>query len=152
MGDSMSDIQVRLTNDMKTAMKNKDKDRLATIRMALAALKQVEIDEQVSIDNDLAISTLTKMIKQRKDSAKQYQQANREELAEKELLEISILTEYLPKQLTPAELDALISNAIEQLGASSMKDMGKVMGTVRPKVLGKTDMSLVSQLIKSRLS
>ncbi|MCF6764572.1 GatB/YqeY domain-containing protein [Thiotrichales bacterium 19S3-7] len=147
----MSEIQAQLVQDMKTAMKNKDKDRLNTIRMALAALKQIEIDEKATITDELAISTLTKMIKQRNDSAKQYQQANRDELAEKELLEISILKQYLPQPLSESEINELIMHAIDSTGASSMKDMGKIMAIVRPQLLGRADMGMVSQLIKSKL-
>ncbi|MCF6775248.1 GatB/YqeY domain-containing protein [Thiotrichales bacterium 19X7-9] len=147
----MSEIQAQLVQDMKTAMKNKDKDRLNTIRMALAALKQIEIDEKAIITDELAISTLTKMIKQRKDSAKQYQQAQRDELAEKELLEISILQQYLPQPLSESEIYELINHAIDTTGASTMKDMGKIMSIIRPQLIGRADMGIVSQLIKSKL-
>ncbi|TNF65531.1 MAG: GatB/YqeY domain-containing protein [Gammaproteobacteria bacterium] len=147
----MSEIQAQLVQDMKTAMKNKDKDRLNTIRMALAALKQIEIDEKATITDELAISTLTKMIKQRKDSAEQYQKAQRDELAEKELLEISILQQYLPQQLSESEINELINHAIDTTDASTMKDMGKIMSIVRPQLIGRADMGIVSQLIKSKL-
>lgn len=147
----MSEIQDKLIEDMKIAMRNKDKDSLMTIRMALAALKQVEVDEQISVDDQLATSTITKMVKQRKDSAEQYQQAGRGELAQKELLEIKILENYLPQQLDKNELDALIDEAICASEAGSMKDMGKVMNVLRPKITGRADMGLVSQLVKSKL-
>lgn len=149
----MSDIKTQLTNDMKSAMKEKAKDRLSTLRMTLAALKQKEVDLQVEqLADEEAVSVIDKMIKQRKESAYQYQQANRPELAQKELEEIEVLKPYLPKPLTSDEIRQLAKNAIHELDAQSMQDMGKVMANLRPKLIGRVDMGQVSTIVKSLLS
>jgi hypothetical protein len=147
----MSGIREKLTEDMKQAMRDKDKETLSTIRMALAAIKQKEIDERNIITDTDVINIISKMIKQRKDSYEQFQQAARSELAEKEAFEISILSKYLPKPYTIDELTSLIKETVANIGANSMKDMGKVMASLKPKVLGKADMTDVSKILKSCL-
>ncbi|WP_395946448.1 GatB/YqeY domain-containing protein [Caedibacter taeniospiralis] len=148
----MSEIRIRLVEDMKTSMKNKDKNRLSTIRMALAAFKQKEVDERVEVTEADVISILTKMIKQRKDSAEQFKRAGRDELAQKELEEIEILQLYLPKPLSEDEIIGIIQRAILEVGASSVKDMGKIMGAIKAELNGRADMGKVGLIIKSQLS
>ena len=147
-----SSIQNQLTHDMKVAMKEKNKTNLITIRMALAALKQKEIDERVVITDEMALTIITKMIKQRKESADQYRQANRQELADKELEEIKVLELYLPKPLSEDEIIDIIQKAIMEVGASSIKDMGKIMTRIKSDLMGRADMALVGAMIKSQLS
>ncbi|AJC48941.1 GatB/YqeY domain-containing protein [Allofrancisella guangzhouensis] len=147
----MSQIFNQLTQDMKESMKNKDKNRLTTIRMAMAAIKQKQIDEKITITDDIVITVIGKMIKQRQDSYNQYIQANRVELAEGEKREIEILTSYMPKQLSDEEVVAIVQKAIESVGATSMKEMGKIMAYVKEELAGKTDMSKVSAIVKSNL-
>ncbi|WP_116963971.1 GatB/YqeY domain-containing protein [Fastidiosibacter lacustris] len=148
----MSEIRARLIEDMKSSMKNKDKNRLATIRMALAAFKQKEIDERVEIIESDIISILSKMIKQRKESAEQFKRAGRDELAQKELEEIEILQDYLPKALSENEIIEIIQRAILEVGASSIKDMGKIMSAIKAELNGRADMGKVGSMIKSQLS
>ncbi len=148
----MSDLATRINDDVKAAMKAKDKPRLGVLRLITAAIKQREVDEQISLDDSQILAVLEKMVKQRKDSIAQYEKAGRDELAQKEAFEIGIIQEYLPEQLSDDEIDALIDEAISSTGASSMKDMGKVMGTLKPKMAGRADMGAVSGKIKARLS
>ena len=148
----MSDLADRINRDVKTAMKARDKARLGVLRLITAAIKQREVDERISLDDDQVIAVLEKMVKQRKDSIEQYQKAGRTELADQEAFEIGIIQEYLPEPLSPAEIEALIDEAIASTGACSMKDMGKVMGQLKPKLAGRADMGKVSQTIKQRLS
>ncbi|MBK2028202.1 GatB/YqeY domain-containing protein [Francisella noatunensis] len=148
----MSQIFDQLTLDMKESMKNKDKNRLATIRMAMSAIKQKQIDEKVEITDEVAIAVITKMIKQRQDSFTQYMQADRAELAEGEKKEIEILTKYMPKQLSDEEVVTIVQKAIESVGATSMKEMGKIMASVKKELAGRTDMSKVSAIVKSSLA
>ncbi|WP_028116047.1 GatB/YqeY domain-containing protein [Ferrimonas senticii] len=142
----------QLKDAMKDAMRAKDKVRLGTIRMALAAVKQVEIDTQVELDNDGVIKLLTKLVKQRRDAIKQYEEAGRQDLADAEAAEVVVLQDFLPQQLSEAELEALISKAVADSGVSSMKDMGKVMGLLQSQVQGRADMAVVSKLLKAQLS
>jgi len=146
------EIKARLTQDMKTAMKSKQKDRLAVIRMLLAAVKQREVDERIEVDDALLLTILDKQVKQRRESAKIYHENGRTELAEKEEAEIAVIQDYLPAALTEEEINHLIETAIESSAAQSMQDMGKVMGILKPQVQGKADMGQISQLIKKRLS
>lgn len=146
-----STIRTRLQEDMKTAMKAGDKLRLSTVRMALSEIKRHEADTGNDPDEATAIGIVEKMLKQRRDSEKQYRDGNRPELADKEAEEIKILTDYLPKQLTEAEVAAILDAVLKETGASSVKDMGKVMAALKPKVAGKTDMGKLSGLVKSRL-
>lgn len=147
----MSQIFDQLTLDMKESMKNKDKNRLTTIRMAMSAIKQKQIDEKIEITDEVVIAVITKMIKQRQDSYTQYMQADRAELAEGEKKEIEILTKYMPKQLSDEEVVTIVQKAIESVGATSMKEMGKIMASVKKELAGRTDMSKVSAIVKSNL-
>lgn len=141
-----------LKNAQKDAMRAKDKVRLGTIRMALAAIRQREIDEQIELDDPAVLAILTKMVKQRQDAASQYDQADRADLADAERAEIVVIETFLPQPLTDAELDALIEDAMAATGASGMQDMGKVMGQLKPQVQGRTDMGALSGKIKARLN
>ena len=137
---------------VKTAMKNRDKEIVTTLRMAISELKKEEIDNKVTLDDTFVISILQRMIKQRKDAASQFQEANRHELAEKERNEIVMLSEFLPEQLSNDDLLQIVKTEIISSEAGSMKDIGKVMGSLKPKLLGKADMSTVSRLVKEQLS
>ena len=137
---------------VKTAMRNRDKEIVTTLRMAISELKKEEIDNKVTLDDTFVISILQRMIKQRKDAASQFQEANRPELAEKERNEITMLSEFLPEQLSNDDLLQIVKGEIIRSEASSMKDIGKVMGSLKPKLLGKADMSTVSRLVKEQLS
>jgi len=137
---------------VKTAMRNRDKEIVTTLRMAISELKKEEIDNKVTLDDTFVISILQRMIKQRKDAASQFQEANRPELAEKERNEITMLSEFLPEQLSNDDLLQIVKAEIISSEASSMKDIGKVMGSLKPKLLGKADMSTVSRLVKEQLS
>lgn len=140
-----------LKEAQKDAMRAKDKLRLGTIRMALAAVKQREIDERVTLDDTQVLAVLTKMVKQRKDAAQQFDDANRADLADNERAEIVILETFLPQPLSAEELLALIDEAITATGAATMQDMGKVMGFLKPKVQGRADMGALSGQIKAKL-
>lgn len=144
-------LKEQITNDMKDAMRAGDKSRLAVIRLILAAIKQREVDERITLDDTQVLAVLDKMVKQRRDSVSQYQAGNRPDLAEKEQAEIELIQTYLPAQLTEAELDALVADAIKTSGAAGIKDMGKVMGLLKPKVQGRADMGEVSARIKAKL-
>ena len=145
-------LRERLQEDMKTAMRAGQKERLGTIRLILAAVKQREVDERITLDDAQVLSVLEKMIKQRKESLVQFQAGNRQDLVDKEAAEITLLQGYLPSQLSDAELDALIQEAITSTGAASIKDMGKVMGLIKGKAQGRADMAAVGAKIKARLS
>jgi len=145
-------LKNQLTEDMKAAMKGGDKERLGVIRLVNAAIKQREVDERIVLDDSQVLSVLEKMLKQRRDSFSQFQAANRMDLADKEHFEIGVIQAYLPAQLTAAEVDAIIVAAIAESGAAGPKDMGKVMGLVKPKVAGRTDMGKLSELVKARLN
>jgi len=136
---------------VKTAMRNRDKEIVTTLRMAISELKKEEIDNKVTLDDTFVISILQRMIKQRKDAASQFQEANRPELAEKEKNEITMLSEFLPEQLSNDDLLKIVKAEIISSEASSMKDIGKVMSSLKPKLLGKADMSTVSRLVKEQL-
>ncbi|MBI3145251.1 MAG: GatB/YqeY domain-containing protein [Pseudogulbenkiania sp.] len=145
-------LKLRISDDMKTAMKAKDAERLGTIRLLMAAIKQKEVDERVELDDAGIVSVVDKMLKQRRDSVTQYEAAGRQDLADKEKAEMDVLTGYLPQQLTEVEIDALIDAAVAQSGAASMQDMGKVMGLLRPQMAGRADMAVVSARIKAKLA
>jgi uncharacterized protein len=145
-------LKERITEDMKSAMRSGDKERLATIRLALAAIKQREVDERITLDDAQVLAVLEKMIKQRKESVAQFEAGGRADLVAKEQAEMAVLQGYLPAQLSAAELDALIAEAIASSGAASIKDMGKVMAAVKSKAQGRADMGAVSALIKQKLS
>ena len=145
-------LKQQLTDDMKAAMRGGDKHRLGVIRLVLAAIKQREVDERVELDDVQTLAVLEKMLKQRKDSVSQYVAGHREDLAEVERAEMAVIETYLPAQLDEAELDALIADAIATTGASSPRDMGKVVAAVKEKAAGRADMGKVSALIKARLA
>jgi len=145
-------LKERITEDMKSAMRAGEKERLATIRMILAAIKQREVDERIQLDDTQVLAALEKMIKQRKEAITQFESGGRADLVAKASAEILILQAYLPAQLSDAEIDSLIATAIASTGAASIKDMGKVMGVVKAQAQGKADMGKVSARIKSKLS
>jgi uncharacterized protein len=144
-------LKERITEDMKTAMRAGEKDRLATIRLALAAIKQREVDERITLDDGQILAVVEKMIKQRREAIVQFQSGGRADLVAKETAEIAVLQGYLPAQMSDADIDALIAEAISATGASSVKDMGKVMGYVKPKAQGRADMGALSARIKQKL-
>jgi uncharacterized protein YqeY len=144
-------LKERITEDMKTAMRGGDKDRLGLIRMLQAAIKQREVDERIQLDDAQTLSVIEKMIKQRKESVAQFQSGGREDLVAKENAEIAVLVGYLPAQLSDAELDAIVKDAIASTGAASVKDMGKVMAIVKQKAAGRADMGAVGARIKAAL-
>ncbi len=137
---------------MKAAMKSGDKARLGTIRLILAAIKQREVDERIELDDAQVIAVLDKMAKQRRESITQYQAANRDDLAQKEQAELEIILSYLPQPLEDSEIEALVQSAIEESGANSLKEMGKVMALLKPKIQGRADMGQVSAKVKAILS
>lgn len=148
-----NEIKANLTSEMKAAMKAKEKERLAVIRSMLAAIKQVEIDNQTTVEDDAEVlPILDKMLKQRRDSHQQYMDAERPELAEQEAFEMTVIQSFLPSPLTEEEISGLIDDAVAQTGAASMQDMGKVMGLLKPKMQGRADMAEVSKLIKAKLA
>jgi uncharacterized protein YqeY len=144
-------LKERITEDMKNAMRAGDKERLGTIRLILAAIKQREVDERITLDDPQVLSVLDKMLKQRRESITQFESGGRADLVAKETAEIGVLQGYLPAPMSPVELDALISEAITATGAASIKDMGKVMAAVKPKAQGRADMGAVSARIKQKL-
>lgn len=148
----MATLKDQLTEEMKAAMKAKDKERLGVIRLILSECKRVEIDERIELSDERVLTILDKMVKQRRDSAKQYQDAGRDELAAQENFEISVIREFLPEPLSEAELVAIIDHAIKDSGAASPQDMGKVMAAVKPQIQGRADMGAVSQLVRQKLS
>jgi len=145
-------LKQRIQDDMKTAMKAAEKRKLGVIRLILAAIKQREVDERIELDDAQVLAVLDKMVKQRRDSMEQYVKADREDLAEQERYEVGICEDYLPEALGEDELVALVDDAIAATGATSMKDMGKVMGQVKPKAQGRADMGAVSKMVKARLA
>ena len=148
----MSDLLTKIKSDMKDAMRNKEKTRLAAIRMLLAAAKQIEVDQRIEITDTHILSILDKMIKQRRDSISQFEAAGRQELADTEKEEIDALQTYMPQALNDDEIASLIDAAMVESGAESMRDMGKVMGLLKPKLQGRADMGAVSGKIKAKLS
>lgn len=144
-------LKERITEDMKAAMRASDKERLSTIRMVQAAIKQREVDERITLDDAQVIAVLEKMVKQRRESIVYFEQGARQDLADKEKSEIVLLQSYLPAQLTEAEVDAIIRDAIASTGAASIKDMGKVMAAIKAQAAGRADMGAVSARIKAAL-
>ncbi|MGY5613418.1 GatB/YqeY domain-containing protein [Vibrio brasiliensis] len=142
----------KLKEEQKLAMKAKDKARLGTIRLALSAIKQREVDEQITLNDDDILAVLTKMVKQRRDSVAQFEAANRQDLVDAEKAEITVLEEFMPQPLTDDEVAALVDNAITESGAAGMQDMGKVMGVLKPQIQGRADMGKVSGLVRSKLA
>ena len=148
----MSAIKARLTDAMKDAMRAQEQGRLGVLRMALAAIKQVEVDERIQLDDGRVLAILDKLVKQRQDSARQYSDAGRQELADVELAEIEVLREFLPMPLNDADIDELIEKAIAATDAAGMQDMGKVMGKLKPQIQGRADVGEVSAKVKARLT
>jgi len=145
-------LKDRITEDMKTALKAAAKERLSTIRLALAAIKQREVDERITLDDAQVLAVLDKMIKQRREAIAQFQSGGRADLVARETAEIGVLQGYLPAQMSEAELDELIAQSIAAAGATSVKDMGKVMALVKPKAQGRADLGAVSARVKQKLS
>ena len=145
-------IYQRVTAEVKVAMKARDKSRLGALRLILADFKRIEVDERIELDDERVLVILDKMIKQRKDSLKQFEDAGRQDLASQEALEIAVIADFLPDQLSDDEVSGVVKAAIAEIGASSMQDMGKVMAIVKPQVQGKADMGAVSGLVKAQLS
>lgn len=148
----MSDLKHRINEDVKTAMRSKEKDRLAALRLITAAIKQREVDERISLDDGQVMAVLNKMAKQHRDSIEQYTSAQRVDLVEKEQFELDIVLGYLPRPLDAAEISARIDEIIAATGAAGMKDMGKVMGQLKSALQGRADMGQVSALVKARLT
>jgi uncharacterized protein YqeY len=144
-------LKAQISEDMKTAMKAGDKDRLKVVRLILAAIKQIEIDRRTELDDAGVLGVLDKMVKQRRDSVNQFTDGGRQDLADTELAEISVLEEYLPEQLSESELTDIIEQAIKDSGAESIRDMGKVMGMVKAQAAGRADMGAVGARVKERL-
>ena len=145
-------LKERITEDMKAAMRAKDGQRLSAVRLLLAAMKQKEVDERVELADADVLSIIDKMVKQRRESIAQYEKAARADLAAQEQFEIGVLSAYLPQQMTEAEVEAAVAAAIAESGAASVKDMGKAMALLKPRLAGKADMGKVSALLKSKLS
>jgi len=145
------DLKSRLQDDIKTAMRGGDKEKLLTLRMFSAAIKQREVDERIALDDTQALAVVEKLIKQRREAATQYEAGNRPELAAKELGEAALLQSYLPEPLSETDLDALIEAAIAENGATGIKEMGRIMAALKPKIQGRADMGAVSSRLKSRL-
>lgn len=145
-------LKLQITEDMKTAMRAKDSARLGAIRLLQAAIKQREVDERIELDDADVITAIEKMLKQRRDSIAAYESANRADLADVEKYEVSVLQEYLPQQLTEAEILSILDQVVADTGAAGVKDMGKVMAAIKPIVAGKADMGKISGLIKARLA
>ncbi|WP_423600529.1 GatB/YqeY domain-containing protein [Roseateles sp. MS654] len=145
-------LKEQITEDMKTAMRAKDSERLGTIRMLLAAVKQKEVDERVEVDDVMLVGIVDKLIKQRKDSISQFSAAGRQDLADKESAELKVLEAYLPQRLSAEEIQAEVAAIVAELGAKGPADMGKVMGAVKGKLAGKADMGLVSAAVKAALA
>ena len=148
----MSELKQQITTEMKAAMRAKDKERLGTIRMILAELKRIEVDERIELDDARVLATLDKMSKQRRDSISQYEAANRQDLADVERREMEVIKTFLPQPLTEEEIIALVDEAVSNSGAQSMQDMGKVMGLLKPQIQGRADVGETSKLVKQRLS
>jgi uncharacterized protein YqeY len=147
----LATLKEKITDDMKAAMRSGEKERLGVIRMITAAIKQREVDERITLDDAQVLSVLEKMIKQRKESLEQFTAGNRQDLADKESAEITLLQGYMPSQLNSAEIDALIAEAVAAVGATSIKDMGKVMSIIKGKAAGRADMAAVGAKIKAKL-
>lgn len=145
-------LKEQITEDMKAAMRARESSRLATIRLLLAAIKQKEVDERIELDDAAVLAVIDKMLKQRRDSISQYEAAGRQDLADAEKSEAALLTTYMPAGLSPEEIDAALTAAIAESGASGPGDMGKVMGLLKPRLAGRADMTEVSRLVKNRLA
>jgi uncharacterized protein YqeY len=150
--DRAMTLKVRISEDMKTAMKARETARLGAIRLLMAAMKQREVDERIELDDAGIVAVIEKMLKQRKDSITQYEAAKRQDLADAEKFEVEVLTAYMPAALSAAEVEAIVAGAVADAGAKAMADMGKVMALIKPKIAGRADMAEVSKLIKAKLA
>lgn len=148
----MSQLKKRIKEELKVAMRAKNKERLLVIRTILSSIKQIEVDERIELDDDRVIAVLDKMLKQRRESIKQFNDAGRSDLIEIEEAEVVVIQYFLPQALSQEEIEALVVKAISDSGAGSIKDMGKVMGILKPQMLGRADMSVVSSVIKTKLT
>ncbi len=148
----ITSLKQQIQEDMKTALRAHDKQRLGVVRLILAAIKQVEVDERVSVDDVRIVQILNKMLKQRRGSIAQYEQVKRDDLAEQERLEVKVIQTYLPEPLSEAEIDRMVSEAITKVGATSVKEMGKVMAELKDKLQGRADMTQISAKIKARFT
>src|SRR5580692_13100433 len=148
----MMSLKVQISDDMKAAMRARETERLGTIRLLLAAIKQREVDERIELDDAAVTAVIDKMIKQRKDSISQFEAAGRTDLVDKESAELAVLSDYMPAQLSDAEIAAEVQAAVAQTGAAGPQDMGKVMGVLKPKLAGRADMTAVSGLVKAALA
>ena len=146
-----NNVLAAVKSEMKAAMVARDRDRLNAIRLVLAEFKRIEVDERIEVGDERALTVLDKMLKQRKDSLEQYQNAQREDLAEKERFEINVIKEFLPEPMTREEIDALIAEAFDNIEESNIQAMGKIMNFLKPRTLGRADIALVSQLVKQKL-
>lgn len=145
-------LKEKLSDDMKAAMRAKESEKLATIRLINAAIKQREVDERIELGDDQVLSVIEKMIKQRKDSSTQFEAGGRQDLADKEKAEITVLAAYMPAQMSDAEVQAAVAEAVQQSGAAGPQDMGKVMAVLKPKLAGRADMTAVSGMVKAALA
>jgi len=145
-------LKSRITEDMKSAQRARDADRLKAIRMLLAAIKQREVDERIELSDPDILSVIDKMLKQRRESIAQFERAGRQDLVDAEKAEVAVLQDYMPQAFSQAEIDALVTEAITVVGATTVREMGAVMSQIRPKLVGRADVSAVSQLVKARLS
>jgi uncharacterized protein YqeY len=145
-------LKARIQDDVKNAMRSRERDQLAALRLVTAAIKQIEIDKRIELEDVQVLAVLDKMVKQRRESLEQYEKAGREDLAEKERFELKLIQAYLPEPLGEKDLAALIQNTISDLGASSIRDMGQVMNALRGQVQGRADMKAVSQAVKDQLN
>mgnify|MGYP002700161128 CR=1 FL=1 len=152
MSEAVNALSLRIREDMKLAMKAKEKDKLGVIRLILAAIKQREVDERIELDDTQVLQLLDKMVKQRRDSIEQFDKAGRDDLSKIEQKEMLIIQQYLPQQLTDSEIEQLIDDAVSSIGAQGMKEMGKVMAILRPQLQGRADLGAASQKIKAKLS
>jgi len=145
-------LKIRITEDMKSAMRARETARLGAIRLLLAAIKQIEVDQRIEVDDAAVINIIEKMIKQRKDSIAQFQAANRQDLVAAEQFEVEVISAYMPQALSAAEVEAIIAAAVTESGAKGMQDMGRVMAIAKPQLAGRADMGQVSALVKARLA
>lgn len=152
MSEDHSEIKAQISSDIKDAMRAREKQRLGVLRLIMSEFKRIEVDERIELDDTRVLAVLDKMSKQRKDSFTQFEAAGREDLASQEAFEIELLKQYMPEQLDEASIAEIISAAIEKSGASSMKDMGQLMGLIRPQLQGRADMGAVSAVVKQKLS
>jgi len=147
-----NDLKTRIQDDVEAAMRARDRARLGALRLVTAAIKQKEVDGRIPLDDAAVLGVLEKMIKQRRDSLDQFVQAGRQELADQEAFEIEVIHRYMPSPLSETEVDAMIEAAVKETGAATMKDMGRLMGVLKPKLMGRADMGQVSERVKARLA